>query len=517
MQRIDTEVLVIGGGATGAGVARDLAMRGFRTTLVERNDWASGTTGRYNGLLHSGSRYSVNHLENARECIQENRILRRIMPHCIEDTGGYVVATPVDDPAYGDRLIEGCRAADIPIEEVPVRTVLRQEPFVNPGIQRALLVPNDAPADSFLATLSNVESARQYGARALNYHPVVELLTTGGRVTGAVCHDRVRDEHLTITADLVINAAGAWAGHAAALVGIRIPLLCSQGSMIATNYRLVNTVVTRLRWPSPVDSVLCSHSVSVLGCTDVVIADPDHCAPQPGELRQITKECSQLVPAARSVRRLRVWCGVRPLYQTAPVNGSSGQGLSRSHVILDHASTDGLEGLLSIVGGKWTTYRLMAEQTVDQACRKLGTQRTCRTHLEPLPGAGKGSHHRRGERLAHAEQAATQGELVCECELVQRSTVEEALLSGVTLELDDLRRSTRLGMGTCQGAFCGYRAAGLQHALSRPPAPDTSRRLVEFLQARYRGITPISGSDQVRQLRLNELLYRAVLGVEPEL
>jgi glycerol-3-phosphate dehydrogenase len=510
MPHIDTEVLVIGGGATGAGVARDLAMRGFRTTLVERNDWASGTTGRYNGLLHSGSRYSVNHLDNARECIQENRILRRIMPHCIEDTGGYVVAAPVDDPAYGDRLVAGCRAAGIPIAEVPVATVLREEPFVNPGIRRALHVP-DAPADSFLATLANVEAARQYGARALNYHAVVELLTVGGRVAGAVCHDRVRDERVTITADLVINAAGAWAGKVAALVGIRIPLLCSQGSMIATNFRLVNTVITRLRRPSPVDSVLCSHTVSVLGCTDVVIDDPDHCAPQPGELRQIVDECSQLVPAARDVRRLRVWCGVRPLYQTAAVNGASGQGLSRSHVILDHAVTDGLDGLLSVVGGKWTTYRLMAEQTTDQACRKLGTRRPCRTHLEPLPGAEKRSHHRRGERLAHIEQAVAQGELVCECELVERAAVERALLSGSMVALDDLRRSTRLGMGPCQGAFCGFRAAGLHHTLARAATADTRRRLMEFLQARWQGIVPVVAGDQLRQLRLNELLYRDVL------
>jgi glycerol-3-phosphate dehydrogenase len=512
VRTLETEVLVIGGGATGAGIARDLAMRGFRTVVVERDDWANGTTGRYNGLLHSGSRYSVNHLDNARDCIQENRILRRIMPHCIEDTGGYVVATPVDDPAYGDRLMAACHAADIPIEEVPVGRVLREEPLVNPGIRRAMWVP-DAPADSFLATLSTIESARQHGARTLSYHAVVELLTSADRVIGAVCHDRVGNERVTIRADLVINAAGAWAGKVAALVGAHIPLLCSQGTMIATNFRLVNTVITRLRWPAPVDSVLCSHSVSVLGCTDVVINDPDECAPQPSELRQILAECSQLVPAARTVRHLRTWCGVRPLYQSAPVNGASGQGLSRAHVILDHAVTDGIEGIVSVVGGKWTTHRLMAEQTVDTACRKLGTWRSCRTHLEPLPGAER-HHHRRAERLAHVETTATQAELVCECELVERRSLEEAAVSGAVISLDDLRRRTRLGMGTCQGGFCGYRAAGLLHAINQPPPGDATRRLTEFLQGRWKGIAPVVVGDQLRQLRLNELLYREVLAMQ---
>ena len=90
-----TDVLVIGGGMTGAGVLRDLAMRGIRAILVERDDFASGTTGRYHGLLHSGGRYVVKDPVSARDCALENAILRRILPGCIEDTGGYFVVTPV--------------------------------------------------------------------------------------------------------------------------------------------------------------------------------------------------------------------------------------------------------------------------------------------------------------------------------------------------------------------------------------------------------------------------------------
>src|SRR5665811_850395 len=97
MRRLETEVLVIGGGATGTGVLRDLAMRGFDAALVEQRDLTHGTTGRYHGLLHSGGRYVVKDPDAARECIEENRVLRRIAPASIEDTGGYFVATP-DDP-----------------------------------------------------------------------------------------------------------------------------------------------------------------------------------------------------------------------------------------------------------------------------------------------------------------------------------------------------------------------------------------------------------------------------------
>ena len=114
MRRIETEVLVVGGGATGTGIIRDLAMRGFDALLVERDDWASGTTGRYNGLMHSGSRYALMDLQTGKECIQENRILRKIMPHCIEDTSGLMIATPGDDPVFGNEVIDRCRQAGIP-------------------------------------------------------------------------------------------------------------------------------------------------------------------------------------------------------------------------------------------------------------------------------------------------------------------------------------------------------------------------------------------------------------------
>ena len=115
MRTVQTEVLVIGGGATGAGIIRDLAMRGFDAILVEKRDLTHGTTGRYHGLLHSGGRYAVKDPKAAVECIEENRILRRIMPHCLEDTGGFFVVTPWDDPDFGDTFMEGCRKAGIPV------------------------------------------------------------------------------------------------------------------------------------------------------------------------------------------------------------------------------------------------------------------------------------------------------------------------------------------------------------------------------------------------------------------
>src|SRR3954469_7955031 len=181
---LETEVLVIGGGSTGAGVARDAAMRGFSTALVERGDLATGTTGRFHGLLHSGGRYAVKDPVAARECVVENPILRRTATDCIEDTGGLFVSTRWDDPAFGADFLRGCRETGVPVEEVPVSEVLRREPRLDPGITRAFAVP-DANLDPWKLVSACTRSATDYGARILPYHRVLGLEVRDGRVVGA--------------------------------------------------------------------------------------------------------------------------------------------------------------------------------------------------------------------------------------------------------------------------------------------------------------------------------------------
>src|ERR671933_822200 len=180
MASLQTDVLVIGGGATGAGGAWDCALRGFDTILAERRDLGEGTSGRFHGLLHSGGRhpgqdppapvagsggrYAVKDPDAAVECIDENVILRRIAADCIEDTGGLFVTTPDDDPAYGDRFLEGCAKTGVPTEEIDPSEALRREPRLNPGIKRAFTVP-DASIDAWKTVWAFARAARAKGAR----------------------------------------------------------------------------------------------------------------------------------------------------------------------------------------------------------------------------------------------------------------------------------------------------------------------------------------------------------------
>lgn len=553
MKTLSTDILVIGGGSTGAGVAWDAALRGFRVVLVEKRDLTHGTTGRYHGLLHSGGRYAVKDPQSAIECIEENRILRRTHTHCIEDTSGFFVVTPEDEGDYADRFKAACANVGIPCEEIPVKEALRREPLLNPRISRVFEVP-DGSADSFLATHVTAQAARQAGAQILVYHEVIDLLTTGSegdcRVTGARVRNVVSSEEIQIDAAMTINASGAWAGKIAALADIPVRVIPGKGVMVAVNHRLVNTVINRCKMPADGDILVPVHTVAIIGTTDERVADPEMLSIEPWEVELMLAEGDKLTPGLSSSRILRAWAGVRPLYQ----EGYSGDSrdATRALALLDHRQRDGVSGFLTITGGKWTTFRLMAEKTMDKACEQLGVERPCRTADTPVPGVEQG-YYWLGHRLHEVEEEKLQGDLVCECELVTRSMIEQAAANNPTVTLDDLRRDVRLGMGPCQGGFCTFRAVGILHELrmrapEAPPAgngdgpawevaymqsprhnmdgapavlntahsplDNPNLLLRDFLQERWRGLTPVLWGRQLKQEQLDELIYLGVMNID---
>jgi glycerol-3-phosphate dehydrogenase len=517
MRQIMTDVLVIGGGATGVGVLRDLALRGIRAMLVEKGDLTHGTTGRYHGLLHSGGRYVVKDQASARECAAENQILRQIMPHCLEDTGGFFVVTPADDEAYAERFLKGCHETIVPVEEISVREALKREPLLNPRISRVFAV-RDAAADSFLATRSNAEDARHHGAQVLTYH-YVKSLEGKDRITGAVCEDLRTGEDVHIHADYVVNAAGAWAGKIAGLAGVKVTVVPGKGTMVAMNHRLLNTVVNRCKMPADGDIIVPIRTVAVIGTTDVSVPDPDVYGITPEEVALMLEEGEQLVPGISRARVLRAWAGVRPLYKDQDVKDD--RDISRTYKLLDHQARDGVAGFISIVGGKWTTYRLMAQEATDAVAARLGVTAPCRTHTDPMPGAEQAHLFWMGQPLARVEADDSYGDLICECELVTRGRVIRAITEGGAANVDDIRRETRLGMGPCQGGFCTYRAValwdevgGLQAGGDVAALARSGALLRHFLQERWKGLTAITWGDQLRQARLDEMIYLDTLGLD---
>ncbi|MBA3741225.1 MAG: (2Fe-2S)-binding protein, partial [Chloroflexi bacterium] len=208
------------------------------------------------------------------------------------------------------------------------------------------------------------------------------------------------------------------------------------------------------------------------------------------------------------------YAGSRPLYDTSDLGEQQhdeSREISRAHHVIDHGSREGINGFWSIVGGKLTTYRLMARDTVDAVAVSLGVDSPCRTADEPLPSPATGTPYWLGDRLAALEaEGGGNAELVCECELVTQRRLDHALDERGDSSLDDLRRTTRLGMGPCQGAFCMPRAAAILDARGEGAANASLRG---FMAERFRGTRSIAWGDQLAELWLTAGIFRGTLAV----
>lgn len=533
MKRIETEAIVIGGGATGSGTLRDLTLRGVRAVLVEKSDIASGTTGRNHGLLHSGTRYAVNDLESARECIRENKILKKIARHCIEDTGGLFVTLPEDDPSYHGKLIEHCKYAGIRCEEISVQEALRVEPNLNPEILAALRVP-DGTIDPFRLTSANVLDAQERGASVFTHTEVEGVLREGDRAAGVRCRDRRTGEEFEIYGEIIVNASGVWGQHLCASAGIELRMFPSKGSMVIIDYRINNVVVNRCRVPSDGDIIVPGDTVSLIGTTSKKVDYDriDETTVDEDEIATLLESAEKLIPNVSRTRVLRAYCGVRPLIA---VSGEmDGREISRGIVLIDHEKRDAVGGLITIAGGKLMTYRLMAEMATDLACAKLKVGKKCRTHRTALPGSERradqarsvkfftgipnsvvGStlyrHGHRIRNILHREKR-NYG-LICECEMVTEGEIEYALKKLNVKDIVDLRRRTRIGMGPCQGQLCAYRAAGLFVKYDSATSDESNKMLVDFLEERWKGIKPVLWGDALREIEFCYWIYQGLFGL----
>jgi len=514
VRKLVADVVVIGGGSTGAGVLRDAAMRGYRAILVDRSDLAQGTTGRFHGLLHSGGRYVVSDPGSASECASENAILSRIQAPAIERTGGLFVAVPGDDPAYGDRFLAGALATGVAASEISIAEALRREPRLNPGITRAIEVA-DASVDGWQLVWGAVNSAKAYGAQVLTYHPVTKIDVADGSVRAVHCHDQRGDEEVVIECRFVLNCAGPWAGRITELTGLPpVPVVPGRGIMVAMNHRLVNSVVNRLIYPADGDILVPVHTVSVIGTTDVKETDPDFLPIPAKEVQQMLDAGEALIPGFRKARAVHAWAGARPLMKDDRVADADTRHMSRGMAVVDHSGRDGVHGLLTIGGGKLTTYRLMAQHIVDAMCEQLGDERECRTASEEIAYEHGSTHYVVTHRLADREHDRLDDQIVCECELMSRGMFTDLLKQRPESTLDDLRRQLRLGMGPCQGGFCTMRAAGIAVEEDAVDVERATGLLRLFLANRWIGLWPILYGDQVRQTALDNWIYAGTLDVE---
>jgi glycerol-3-phosphate dehydrogenase len=323
---------------------------------------------------------------------------------------------------YADKFLEGAANASMPAEEIPVAEALREEPRVNPGIKRAIRV-QDGSIDVWKTVWSLARGAQEHGARVLTYHKVIDLHVSDGAVTGARLRNELTGEELDVETRFVLNASGPWAAQIVHMAGIEgIGVIPGKGIMIAMNHRLVNTVINRMVLPADGDIIVPIRTVSVIGTTDMRVADPDELHVTQVEVDAMLDDGERLFPGFRQARALRVWAGARPLFQDEKAGPAAAdtRDVSRTHAVVDHRKRDDVAGLLTMSGGKLTTLRLMAQDLVDAMCDQLEVERPCTTADARPPGNEGDEHYRIGSRLARREELLQEEQLICECELIGR-------------------------------------------------------------------------------------------------
>ncbi|MBR5297296.1 MAG: anaerobic glycerol-3-phosphate dehydrogenase subunit A [Parabacteroides sp.] len=530
------DVIIIGGGITGAGTARDCALRGLKTLLVERSDLTNGATGRNHGLLHSGARYAVTDQESATECIEENMILRKVARHCVEETDGLFITLPEDDLGFQNTFIDACTRAGIRAEAIDPEEAKRLEPSVNPTLIGAVRVP-DGSVDPFRLTTANALDARLHGAEILTYHEVIGFIKDGKRVVGVKLFNNQTKQELEVYGTITVNAAGIWGHRIAEMAGATVNMFPAKGALLIFGHRVNNLVLNRCRKPADADILVPGDTICVIGTTSsrVPYDEIDNMQVTPEEVDLLLREGEKLAPSLATTRILRAYAGVRPL--VAADNDPSGRSISRGIVCLDHETRDDIPGFITITGGKLMTYRLMAEWATDLVCKKLNIDKKCQTAEICLPGSEykEESEERKsdkeyvapkvsiGTRAAEGRHGSMSKKisadnrydrsLVCECEEVSIGEVDYAIKELRVQNLINLRRRTRVGMGTCQGELCACRAAGLL-SKANGCAEKAQEDLADFLNERWRGMYPVAWGDTLCETQFTSWVYEGICGLD---
>ena len=253
-----------------------------------------------------------------------------------------------------------CAEAGIPSHELPAAKALELEPAMNPSLKRAVWVP-DGSFDAFRLPLSFFAAAKNMGAEIRPWCEVQGLELSGGKVIAAKVLDRSADSirESSIDADYFVNATGAWAGRIAAMAGIRVDITPAPGTMVAIRGRLTDRVVSRLRRPHDGDIVVPQRGLTIIGSTQRVTNDPEALRPPQEDVALLLGYAAALVPAFAQAPVHASWAAARPL---AGVSEDEGRSISRDFAVLDHAERDGIEGIATIIGGKATVLRAMAEK-----------------------------------------------------------------------------------------------------------------------------------------------------------
>jgi glycerol-3-phosphate dehydrogenase len=548
----DADVVVIGGGVNGTGVARDLALRGLGVSLFERNDLSFGASGNSSGMIHGGVRYLATAPEVTETSCRDSGYIQAIAPHLLfripflmplrDGVKRRVMLELIDAyfRAYDDyqplkRGERHCRldAADL----------RRLEPgLVGPLVGGVTF--DEWGVDGSRLCVLNALDAVERGAR-VRIHTTVEAIERlpGSEALGpryvVRSRDRMTGRIVRTRARVVVNATGAWSPVTAGTLGLpqaRVRVRPGKGIHVVLDRRIVNYAILTEAIDGRQVFLEPWQNVSVLGTTDDdYYGDLDDVQATSEEVRYLVQGVARVFPSLLEARAIGTFAGVRP---TLYAYGKTEDSLSRDHAVIDHAP-EGARGIYSMIGGKLASYRLFAQELSDRvAPREFGVEVPCTTHARPLPGgdatpdaleladkyaltpvAARRLVYRHGSRalrvLARVDRDPREAETICACEPVIEAEVRYAVHNELARSVDDVVRRTRLGLGACGGMRCAA-ACGqvVAEELDYPPAEGQAMAM-DLLERLARGRTVALGPAQAMQEALLLAHVRASMGGGP--
>jgi glycerol-3-phosphate dehydrogenase len=543
----DVDVIVIGGGVNGTGVARDCALRGLKVALFERNDVAFGASGNSSGMIHGGPRYLTHRPDVTYSSCLDSGHIQEIAPHLL-------FRIPFLVPVFGsnkalvnqlelvgyDGFFEAYdRYQPLKHGKPHVRLTDAELSQLEPG-----LVPtaggvafDEWGIDGVRLCVANLVDAVERGAKASMHTSVTEVLRRDDGVAYGVRHKhRITGETGVTTGRLVVNATGAWAPITASLGGL-LPsatrIRPGKGIHVYLDRRLTNYAILANAIDDRQVFLLPWQNMSVLGTTDDdYYGDLDDVVATSDEVRYLFQAIERVFPAVRSARAIGTWGGVRPtLYDWGPNEDE----LSREHEVVDHA-VHGTPNLFSMIGGKLASFRLFSEEMTDCIAQRLDVAERCRTHVTRLPGGDESIdplviakradidpaaavrlEYRHGSRslrvVERIQRDPRERALVCPCEPVTLAEVKYVVKEEFALTVEDVSRRTRLGLGVCGGMRCALDCGKIVASMTGESPARGRRMAYDFLRGAARRRACALGPEQARQEALALEVFSSQLGI----
>jgi len=522
------DVVVVGGGVNGCGIARDLALRGVKTVLFEKNDLSSGATGGSSGMVHGGLRYILYDIDVTRHSCLDSGYIQKIAPH-MHFRIPFIMPIPhrLTAPFFEtyfevyDKFAPAKRGK--PHTMLSAEQVRELVPGISSKVKGAVTTDEWGISPQRLCA-ANALAAAESGARIETHTEVIGFLKDpAGKVIGVKVKDRFGAKR-DVMARVVMHATGPWLTRTSHLAGVKVKIRPGKGIHIAFDRRLLNMSLI-LRMADGRSCFIMPHeNTTMLGTTDDdYYGDPDDLWVTQDEIEYLMQGAERMLPGIRKARIIRTWAAVRP---TLFAWGMNEDALSRDHKVYDHEK-EGVPGIVSIAGGKLASYRMMSEEAADLICQKLGVSASCQTHIIPLPGgdetpdpgelareygvsryAASRMIFRHGSRAREVLELTRERpglkEPVCECEPVLACEALYSVRKEWAVSLLDLVNRCKIGSGPCQGMRCASRAMAILGEELGLSGREALEQINSFLESRWRGKQPVLGGTGMAQEELNQ-------------